>query len=134
MNPHGLIVHDCFQITKNLSFRAQSYGFYSIRVQIKYVKKKKECESCKKFIDKLLYNKPVISRFARGGQRGELNNYKLSQKGYIAFGAIAAETKIQATKLSSYLQLSDDERLRSYVEPLLRDGIINKKGTKKGTT
>lgn len=63
-----------------------------------------------------------------------MNNYKLSQKGYIAFGAIAAETKIQATKLSSYLQLSDDERLRSYVEPLLRDGIINKKGTKKGTT
>ena len=63
-----------------------------------------------------------------------MNNYKLSQKSYIAFGAIAAETKIQATKLSSYLQLSDDERLRSYVEPLLRDGIINKKGTKKGTT
>ena len=63
-----------------------------------------------------------------------LNNYKLSQKGYIAFGAIAAESKMQATKLSDYLQLSDDERLRSYVEPLLRDGIINKKGTKKGTT
>ena len=48
--------------------------------------------------------------------------------------AIAAEAKMQATKLSSYLQLSDDERLRTYVEPLLRDGIINKKGTKKGTT
>lgn len=63
-----------------------------------------------------------------------LNNYNLSQKGYIAFGAIAAETKMQATKLSDYLQLSDDERLRSYVEPLLKDGIINKKGTKKGTT
>jgi ATP-dependent DNA helicase RecG len=63
-----------------------------------------------------------------------LNNYKLSQKGYIAFGAIAVESKMQATKLSDYLQLSDDERLRSYVEPLLRDGIINKKGTKKGTT
>ena len=63
-----------------------------------------------------------------------LNNYKLSQKGYIAFGAIAAEAKMQATKLSAYLQLSDDERLRTYVEPLLKDGIINKKGTKKGTT
>lgn len=63
-----------------------------------------------------------------------LSNYKLSQKGYIAFGAIAAEAKIQATKLSAYLQLSDDERLRTYVEPLLKDGIINKKGTKKGTT
>lgn len=63
-----------------------------------------------------------------------LSNYKLSQKGYIAFGAIAAEAKMQATKLSTYLQLSDDERLRTYVEPLLKDGIINKKGTKKGTT
>jgi len=63
-----------------------------------------------------------------------LSNYRLSQKGYIAFGAIAAEAKMQATKLSAYLQLSDDERLRTYVEPLLKDGIINKKGTKKGTT
>ena len=53
MNTHGLIVHDCFQITKNLSFKVQSYGFYSMRVQIKYIKKKKECESCKKNIDKL---------------------------------------------------------------------------------
>ena len=63
-----------------------------------------------------------------------LNNYNLSQKGFIAFGAIAAATKMQSTKLSAYLQLSDDERLRSYVEPLLKDGIISKKGTKKGTT
>lgn len=63
-----------------------------------------------------------------------LNNYKLSQKAYTAFGAIANEGKMQATKLSAYLQLSDDERLRSYVEPLLRDGVITKKGTKKGTT
>ena len=63
-----------------------------------------------------------------------LNNYNLSQKGYIAFGAIATATKMQSTKLSSYLQLTDDERLRSYVDPLLKDGIINKKGTKKGTT
>lgn len=63
-----------------------------------------------------------------------LNNYKLSQKAYIAFGAIAAYGKMQATKLSDYLQLSDDERLRSYVDCLLRDGIIAKKGTKKGTT
>jgi len=63
-----------------------------------------------------------------------LNNYNLSQKGFIAFGAIATATKMQSTKLSAYLQLSDGERLRSYVEPLLKDGIISKKGTKKGTT
>ena len=63
-----------------------------------------------------------------------LNNYNLSQKGYIAFGAIASETKMSALKLSSYLQLEADERLRSYIDPLLRDGLINKKGTKRGTT
>lgn len=63
-----------------------------------------------------------------------LQNYELTQKGYITFGAIANEGKMAATKLSSYLQLSDEERLRSYVEPLLHMGIINKRGTRKGTT
>lgn len=62
-----------------------------------------------------------------------LKNYELPQKGYIAFGAIANETKLLATKLSSYLQLSDEDRLRSYVEPLLQLGLINKRGTGKGT-
>ena len=63
-----------------------------------------------------------------------LKNYELTQKGYITFGAIANETKMQATKLSAYLQLSDEERLRSYVDPLLNLGLINKRGTGKGTT
>ena len=62
-----------------------------------------------------------------------LKNYELSQKGYITFGAIANEMKLPATKLSAYLQLSDEDRLRSYVEPLLQLGLINKRGTKKGT-
>lgn len=38
-----------------------------------------------------------------------------------------------ATKLSAYLQLTDEDRLRSYVEPLLQQGSINKRGTGKGT-
>lgn len=63
-----------------------------------------------------------------------LKNYELTQKGYITFGAIANETKMLATKLSAYLQLSDEERLRSYIEPLLHLGLINKRGTGKGTT
>ena len=63
-----------------------------------------------------------------------LKNYELTQKGYITFGAIANETKMQATKLSAYLQLSDEERLRSYIDPLLNLGLINKRGTGKGTT
>ena len=32
------------------------------------------------------------------------------------------------------LQLSDEERLRSYIDPLLNLGLINKRGTGKGTT
>ena len=63
-----------------------------------------------------------------------LKNYELTQKGYITFGAIANETKMLATKLSAYLQLSDEERLRSYIDPLLNLGLINKRGTGKGTT
>ena len=62
-----------------------------------------------------------------------LKNYQLTQKGYITFGAIANETKMMATKLSAYLQLSDEERLRSYVTPLLNIGLIKKSGAGKGT-
>lgn len=63
-----------------------------------------------------------------------LKSYELTQKGYITFGAIANETKMMATRLSEYLQLSDADRLRSYVEPLLNMGLVNKRGTGKGTT
>ena len=63
-----------------------------------------------------------------------LKNYDLTQKGYITFGAIANETKMLATKLSVYLQLSDAERLRSYVDPLLNMGLIVKSGKGKGTS
>lgn len=62
-----------------------------------------------------------------------LKSYELTQKGYITFGAIANETKMMATRLSEYLQLSDADRLRSYVEPLLNMGLVNKRGTGKGT-
>ena len=62
-----------------------------------------------------------------------LKSFELTQKGYITFGAIANETKMMATRLSEYLQLSDADRLRSYVEPLLKMGLVNKRGTGKGT-
>ncbi|MDD4515734.1 ATP-binding protein [Massilibacteroides sp.] len=62
-----------------------------------------------------------------------LENYQLTQKGYIAFGIIVREKKISSTQLSSYLQLTEEDRLRSYTERLLKDGIICKSGIKKGT-
>lgn len=61
-----------------------------------------------------------------------LQNYQLTQKGYIAFGIIAREKKILSTQLSAVLQLSEEERLRSYTEKLVRDNIVCKNGVKKG--
>ena len=38
-----------------------------------------------------------------------LQNYRLTQKGYIAFGIIARERKILSTQLSAILQLSEED-------------------------
>lgn len=62
-----------------------------------------------------------------------LQNYKLTQKGYIAFGIIARERKILSTQLSAILQLSEEERLRSYTDKLVKDNIVCKEGVKKGS-
>lgn len=63
-----------------------------------------------------------------------LQNYKLTQKGYIAFGIIARERRILSTQLSDILQLSEEERLRSYTDRLVKDNIVCRSGVKKGTT
>ena len=62
-----------------------------------------------------------------------LQNYRLTQKGYIAFGIIARERKILSTQLSAILQLSEEERLRSYTDKLVKDNIVCRKGIKKGS-
>lgn len=62
-----------------------------------------------------------------------MQNYLLSQKSFIAFGIIARERKILSTQLTKQLQLSGDDRLRSYVDKILGDGLIVKSGTKKST-
>lgn len=61
-----------------------------------------------------------------------INNYKLSQKSYTAFGIIARETRILTTELSKVLQLTQEDRLRNYVDTLLSDGLIKRKGVTKG--
>lgn len=62
-----------------------------------------------------------------------LKNYQLKQKDFTAFGIIAREQKIYATELSSELQLADDERLRSYVGTLIKNGLVLQKGVHKGS-
>ncbi len=60
-------------------------------------------------------------------------NYKLSQKEFIALGVITRHKKILATQLTKELQLTDEDRLRSYISKLADQSIIIKRGIKKGT-
>lgn len=63
-----------------------------------------------------------------------LANYSFSQKGWIAFGIIAREGKILSTQLASILQLTEEDRLRSYIDRLIKENIIFRSGVKKGST
>jgi len=60
-------------------------------------------------------------------------NYNLSQKDFLVLGIVCREKKILSTQLTTILQLSDEERLRSYTSSLLRKGILTPRGVKKGT-
>lgn len=62
-----------------------------------------------------------------------LKNYSLSQKAITAFGIIARAQKIQTTDLSHSLQLTEENRLRGYVDSLVKENLICKNGVKKGT-
>lgn len=60
-------------------------------------------------------------------------NYQLSQKEFIALGVVTRHKKILATQLTKELQLTDEDRLRSYISKLAEQSIIIKRGIKKGT-
>lgn len=59
-------------------------------------------------------------------------NYKISQKAYITLGIILQEKSISASELSKELQLTDGDRLRSYVDSLITNKIILPKGSGRG--
>ena len=60
-------------------------------------------------------------------------NYQLSQKEFIALGIITRYKKILATQLTKELQLTDEDRLRTYVNKMIEQAIIITRGIKKGT-
>lgn len=60
-------------------------------------------------------------------------NYHLSQKEFIALGIITRYKKILATQLTKELQLTDEDRLRTYVNKMIEQAIIITRGIKKGT-
>lgn len=59
-------------------------------------------------------------------------NYKISQKSYIALGVILQQKTISASDLSKELQLAEGSRLRSYVDSLIANRIINPRGSGRG--
>lgn len=60
-------------------------------------------------------------------------NYQLSQKEFIVLGIVARNKKILATQLTKELQISDEDRLRTYVAKLIETSILVSRGVKKGT-
>ena len=60
-----------------------------------------------------------------------LKNYRLTQKEFIALGAVARRKKILSTQLSRLLQLSEEDRLRAYTAGLVEKGILITRGNKK---
>lgn len=59
--------------------------------------------------------------------------YHLPQKDMIALGIVAQHQKILSTELTRILQLTETERMRSYVDKALNLGILITRGHKKGT-
>lgn len=60
-------------------------------------------------------------------------NYQLSQRDIIVLGTVAKYQKLLSTQLSKQLQLSDEDRLRTFVTQLINQEILISRGVKKGT-
>jgi ATP-dependent DNA helicase RecG len=59
-------------------------------------------------------------------------HYQLTQKEIITLGVITREKKISGFDLSKILQLSDSDRLRSWIDKLIEKGIVKTEGKTKG--
>lgn len=60
-------------------------------------------------------------------------HFQLSRKEYITLGVVAMEKKIASTKLAMKLQLSQEDKMRSWVGTLVEKGVLITQGIKKGT-
>lgn len=61
------------------------------------------------------------------------STYSLKQKALIALGIIIQATKISSVELSKSLQLTNEDRLRGYLDPLVDNKIVISSGRGKGT-
>lgn len=85
------------------------------------------------FVQVTIYRNIINKEAARLIEYLRDNYPKIAQKGYIALGLILKAKTIKNSDLAIQLQLPEDERVRSYVQPLLDDGIISSRGRGRGT-
>lgn len=98
---------------KNVPILFEGDDYVSVTVDRKIISKE-----ASRVFDHIQVNYPKISR---------------NQKAMIAFGIVFQEEIISSIDLSQKLQLPEADRLRSYVEPLLSQGIVLSRGRGKGT-
>lgn len=84
------------------------------------------------FVEVTVYRKIMTKEASRLGDFVS-SNYKLKRKSLIALGIILQKRSIPASDLTKELQLSEQDRLRSYLDPLLTNEIITSRGVGKGT-
>lgn len=60
-------------------------------------------------------------------------HFQLTQKEYITLGMVATEKKIPSIQLASKLQLSQEDKMRTWIGSLIEKGILITHGIKKGT-
>jgi ATP-dependent DNA helicase RecG len=84
------------------------------------------------FVEVSVYRKIITKDAARLSDYIS-SHYRLKRKSIIALGIILQKRSLYASELTNELQLTEQDRLRSYVEPLLINDIINSKGVGKGT-
>lgn len=60
-------------------------------------------------------------------------HFQLTQKEYITLGIVASEKKILSTQLALKLQMSQEEKISSWIGTLIEKEILISRGIKKGT-
>ena len=84
------------------------------------------------FVEVTVYRKIITKEASRLGDY-VVANYRLKRKSLIALGIILQKRSLSASELTKELQLTEQDRLRTYVDTLLTNEIIITKGVDKGT-
>lgn len=84
------------------------------------------------FVEVTIFRKIIIKEVSRIYDYMK-DQFNVKQKGIIALGILLQKGSISAINLAKELQLSGNDRLRSYISTLLENKIILPYGTGKGT-